>query len=466
MDISLSTERNREIFDSILCKNRNFDILKREIAFAGRKAVLYMIDGFVKEDLLEKILESFYKLKPEDAETEDAFRRAHIPYSSLSTEKSVDAIVTQILSGKTVLMVEGFENAFVMELRSYPQRDTAEPDRDKVMRGSRDGFTETLTLNAALIRRRIRDRNFSVEYHSVGKISKTDVAICYLADRAEPEILEKVRRQIDNAQIDAMTMCQEDMANIIDGKMRWNPFPKYKFSERPDVAAAQIMEGDIIVLIDNTPTAMIFPATIFDIVEDANDYYFPPLTGAYLRITRLLTMLVTLFVTPLWLLALHYPDKVPEVFRFVLIDETPNVPVVLQLLMLEFIIDGLKLSSLNTPNMLSSAFSIIAGIIVSDFAVQSGWFCAQTLLYMAFVAMANYSQPGYELGYAIKFMRMLLLVLVALFGVWGFAAGTVFTVWLILSTKIEGKKGYFWPIIPLSLKGLGRLLFRLNNKYS
>ena len=453
MNISLSTKQNREIFDGILCKSRNFDILKREIVFAGRKAVLYMIDGFVKEDLLEKILESFYRLAPEDAATEDMFRRAHIPYSSLSTEKDVDKIVTHILSGKTVLMAEGFENAFIMELRTYPQRDTAEPDRDKVMRGSRDGFTEGLTLNAALIRRRIRDRNLSVEYHSVGKVSKTDAAICYLADRADPKILARVRERIDNAQIDAMTMCQEDMANIIDGKMRWNPFPKYKFSERPDVAAAQIMEGDIIVLIDNTPTAMILPATIFDIAEDANDYYFPPLTGAYLRITRLLTMLVTLFVTPLWLL--------PELFRFVLIDEAPNVPVVLQLLMLEFIIDGLKLSSLNTPNMLSSAFSIIAGIIVSDFAVQSGWFCSQTLLYMAFVAMANYSQPGYELGYAIKFMRMLLLVAVALFGIWGFALGTAFTVWLILSTKIEGKKGYFWPIIPFSPKGLGRLLFRL-----
>ena len=308
MNISLSTEKNREIFDGILCKNRNFDILKREIVFAGRPALLYMIDGFVKEDLLEKILESFYKLKPEDVTTEEAFKRAHIPYSSLSTEKAVDTVITGILSGKTALMVEGFENAFIMELRSYPQRDTAEPDRDKVMRGSRDGFTETLTLNAALVRRRIRHRNLSVEYHSVGKISKTDVAVCYLADRVDKNILEKVRKRIDGADIDAMTMCQEDMANIIDGKMRWNPFPKYKFSERPDVAAAQIMEGDIIVLIDNTPTAMILPATIFDIAEDANDYYFPPLTGAYLRITRLLTMFVTLFVTPLWLFFFFFSE--------------------------------------------------------------------------------------------------------------------------------------------------------------
>ncbi len=461
MNISTDVEKNRLYFDGIFCKDRNFDILKREIVFGGRKALLYMIDGFVKEDLLEKILESFESLGPEDVSDEEEFKRGHIPYSSLTTESECDKIVTAVLSGKTVLMVEGFTEAFIMELRSYPQRESGEPDRDKVMRGSRDGFTETLTSNAALIRRRIRDKNLSIEYQSIGKVSKTDVALCYLNDRVDKKVLEDARNKIQNSNLDAMSMCQEDMANVINGKMRWNPFPKYKFSERPDVAAAQILEGDLIILIDNTPTAMIMPATIFDIAEDANDYYFPPLTGAYLRITRLLTMIVTLFVTPVWMLALRYPEYVPECLKFVLITEEPNVPIVLQLLLLEFVIDGLKLSSLNTPGMLSSTFSIIAGIIVSDFAVQSGWFCSETLLYMAFVAMANYSQPGYELGYAIKFMRMLMLVLTALFGIWGFAAGLAVTIYLILATKIEGKKSYFWPLIPFSLKGMGRLLFRL-----
>ncbi len=461
MNISTDVEKNRFYFDGVLCKDRNFDILKREIVFGGKKALLYMIDGFVKEDLLEKIMESFEGLTPKDVQDEEVFKRGHIPYSSLSTEADCNNIVTAVLSGKTVLMVEGFSKAFIMELRAYPQRESGEPDRDKVMRGSRDGFTETLTKNAALIRRRIRDRNLSIEYQSIGKVSKTDIALCYLNDRVDKKVLEDAKNKIQNSQLDAMSMSQEDMANVINGKMRWNPFPKYKFSERPDVAAAQILEGDLIILIDNTPTAMIMPATIFDIAEDANDYYFPPLTGAYLRITRLLTMIVTLFVTPVWMLALRYPEYVPECLKFILITEEPNVPIVLQLLLLEFIIDGLKLSSLNTPGMLSSTFSIIAGIIVSDFAVQSGWFCSETLLYMAFVAMANYSQPGYELGYAIKFMRMLMLVLTAAFGIMGFVAGLAITVYLILATKIEGKKGYFWPLIPFSLKGLGRLLFRL-----
>ena len=456
MNISTDIEANKLHFDALFCTKRNFDLKKRELVIAGKKSVLYMIDGFLRSDVLEKILESLTKLKEGEADFEKEFFERCIPFGGVDEENDDEAIITAVLSGRTVLMVDGFRNAFIFELRNYPQRDNAEPDRDKVLRGSRDGFTETMLFNAALVRRRIRDCDLSIEYQSIGTVSKTDIALCYLSEKVDKTMLEDVRNKIKN-----LTMSQEDMANVINGKQRWNPFPKYKFTERPDVAAAQIMQGDLIVLVDNTPTAMIMPATVFDIAEDANDYYFPPLTGAYLRVTRILTMLVTLFVTPLWLLALEYPEKVPEVFRFVLVTENQNIPIIWQLLILEFVIDGLKLSSLNTPGMLSSTFSIIAGIIVSDFAVKSGWFASETMLYMAFVAMANYSQPGYELGYAIKFMRMFMLLGISLFGIWGFLAGIFLTLWLLLSTKIHGKGGYFSPIIPFSAKGLVRLLFRL-----
>ncbi len=461
MNISTDIEVNKLHFDALFCTKRNFDLKKRELIIAGKSAVLYMIDGFLRSDVLERILAEFSFLKEGDADSEKEFFEHGIPFAGVDLENDDEMITTAVLSGRTVLMVDGFENAFVFELRNYPQRDNAEPDRDKVLRGSRDGFTETMLFNAALIRRRIRDCDLSIEYQSIGTVSKTDIALCYLSKKVDKTMLEDVRNKIKNSKIEALTMSQEDMANVINGKQRWNPFPKYKFTERPDVAAAQIMQGDLIVLVDNTPTAMIMPATIFDIAEDANDYYFPPLTGAYLRITRILTMIVTLFVTPVWLLALEYPEKVPEVFSFVLVTENQNIPIIWQLLILEFVIDGLKLSSLNTPGMLSSTFSIIAGIIVSDFAVKSGWFASETMLYMAFVAMANYSQPGYELGYAIKFMRMFLLIGTALFGIWGFLAGIALTLWLLLSTKIHGKGGYFSPIIPFSAKGFAKLLFRL-----
>ncbi|MBR5872456.1 MAG: spore germination protein [Oscillospiraceae bacterium] len=461
MNISTNIETNKLHFDAVFCTNRNFDLKKRELIIAGKSAVIYVIDSFLRSDTLEKILEKLTMIDEDENLSEKEFFERNIPFCGVSTENDDSEIIKAVLSGMTVLMIDTFPNAFVFELRNYPQRETAEPDRDKVLRGSRDGFTETMLFNAALIRRRIRDCDLSIEYQTIGTVSKTDIALCYLSSKVDKNMLEDVRNKIKNSKIEALTMCQEDMANVINGKKRWNPFPKYKFSERPDVAAAQIMQGDLIVLVDNTPTAMIMPATIFDIAEDANDYYFPPLTGAYLRITRILTMFATLFVTPLWMLALTYPEYVPETFRFVLVEQNQNIPVIWQLLILEFVIDGLKLSSLNTPGMLSSTFSIIAGIIVSDFAVKSGWFDSETMLYMAFVAMANYSQPGYELGYAIKFMRMLLLVLTASFGIYGFVFGVLVTVYLLLSTKIHGKKGYFYPIIPFSAKGFFKLIFRL-----
>ena len=461
MNISTDIEANKLHFDAVFCTERNFDLKKRELVIAGKESVLYMIDGFLRSDILEKILEKFSTLREGEADFEKDFFEKNIPFAGVEEENEDSAIITSVLSGRTVLMIDGFANAFVFELRNYPQRDNAEPDRDKVLRGSRDGFTETMLFNAALIRRRIRVPDLSIEYQSIGTASKTDIALCYLAGKVDKTMLDDVRTKIKNSKIEALTMSQEDMANVINGKKRWNPFPKYKFTERPDVAVAQIMQGDLIVLVDNTPTAMIMPATVFDIAEDANDYYFPPLTGAYLRITRILTMLVTLFVTPVWLLALEYPEKVPEVFKFVLVSEEQNIPIIWQLFILEFVIDGLKLSSLNTPGMLSSTFSIIAGIIVSDFAVKSGWFNSETMLYMAFVAMANYSQPGYELGYAIKFMRMFMLLGTAIFGIWGFLAGIILTLFLLLTTKIHGKGGYFSPFIPFSPKGIAKLIFRL-----
>jgi len=461
MKISGSLAEEKQYFRSAMLLEHNFDIVSRFITVGGRDAALYFVDGFVKDELLEKMTEHFYKLTPEQLTDAGSFEASCVPYCEVMLVSERNDIISSVLSGMTAMLVDGFKAAVMMDLRTYPQRDTAEPDRDKVLRGSRDGFVETMVLSAALIRRRIRDPHLCMEYHPVGRLSRTDTAICYIDGMADICLLDKIRKRISDADIDALSMNQESMAELLTGKRRWNPYPRYKFTERPDTAAAQILKGDIVLLVDNSPSALILPATMFDIVEDANDYYFPPLTGAWLRLTRLLVMLLTLVLTPAWLLALRYPDALPGCLEFVLLKETPAVPVFLQLLILEFVIDGLKLSSLNTPSMLNSSFGIIGAIILGDFAVQSGWFCAEALLYMAFVAMANYSQPGYELGYAIKFMRIVLIILTAIFGIWGFIAGLALNLAAILSTSTPAGKPYFWPIIPFSVSGVKKLLFRL-----
>ena len=217
---------------------------------------------------------------------------------------------------------------------------------------------------------------------------------------------------------------------------------KFKFIERPDTAAACLLEGKIVILVDNSPSAMILPTSILDIIEEANDYYFPTLTQVYLKFSRGLITFLTVFLTPVYLLFMQNPGWLPEAFGFVAIRDTVNIPLVFQMLMLELAIDGLRLAALNTPSMLSTPLSVIAGIVMGEFSVQSGWFNSEVMLYMAFVAVANYTQPNFELGYALKFMRLLLLVLTALFDWIGFAAGCVIVVCSICFNKTLSGRSY------------------------
>ena len=199
-------------------------------------------------------------------------------------------------------------------------------EKDRVLRGSRDGFVETLVFNTALIRRRIRDPHLINEITQVGNKSKTDIAICYIDDRVDHDLLERIKTRIKNIKVDALTMNQESLAECLY-EYKWiNPFPKFKFSERPDTAAACLLEGNIVILVDNSPAAMILPSSIFDIIEEADDYYFPPLTGTYLRLTRFGTSLIALLLTPIFLLLMQNPQWIPDWLAFIQFKETVSVP--------------------------------------------------------------------------------------------------------------------------------------------
>ena len=216
------------------------------------------------------------------------------------------------------------------------------------------------------------------------------------------------------------------------------------------------------ILVDNSPSAIIIPASIFDIIEEANDYYFPPMTGSYLRISRLVMTILAVVLTPLFVLFVKQPELIPSAFQFITVKETVNIPVVWQFLILEFAIDGLKLASLNTPSMLSTPLSVIAALVIGDFAVSSGWFNAETMLYMAFVVLANYSQVNFELGYALKFIRILLLIATSIFGLWGFIGGLVLFLLICVFTKTLVGRNYIYPLVPFNGKKLWQKLFRVS----
>ena len=453
-------EENKQFMDRELQADASFDIVSREILIGEKRAVFYFINGFCDEDFMQKIFQYLMGIQAADMPQKASELNKILPSVDINLSTDFNGIIKNILSGVFAIFIDGFDECVLIDARQYPARSVSEPSKDKVLRGSKDGFVETLIFNTALIRRRIRSTDLRMEILSAGKASKTDIALCYMDSRVDKNFLKKIRDRIKDIKVDALTLNQESLAECLYTSKWFNPFPKFKYTERPDTASAQILEGNIIILVDNSPSAMILPISIFDMIQEADDFYFPPVTGTYLRLSRFIILILTYFITPTFLLLMQNPDWIPSNFDFIMVKEDVNVPLVWQFLILELAIDGLRLAAVNTPSMLSTPLSVLAGLILGEFSVKSGWFNAEVMLYMAFVAIANYTHPGYELGYALKFFRIINLILTSIFQFWGYILGIVLFFTAIVTNKMVSGQSYLYPLIPFNFKKLGNFLFR------
>ena len=438
--ISPSFEENIAYMNEVLPVKESFDVIRREIEIGGKEAVFFFIDGFMKDEAMLKIMDSFLSVSAQDMpEDADDFVQRHVPYVEVDILEDFDEVIRNVLAGTTCLFIDGYKECICIDCRTYPARSVDEPDKDRSLRGSRDGFVETIVFNTALMRRRIRDPHLIMEMVEAGQASRTDIAICYMSDRVDGELLDNLKKRIESLRLGDLRMNQQSLAEALFKRKWFNPFPKFKYTERPDTAAACLLEGKVVILVDNSPSAMILPTSILDMIEEANDYYFPTVTGVYLKTTRIMITIATVFFTPLYLLFMQNLEWLPDVFAFVAVRDTVNIPLVFQFLILELSIDGLRLAAMNTPTMLSTPLSVIAGIVMGEFSVQSGWFNSEVMLYMAFVAVANYTQPNFELGYALKFMRLLLT---ACFDLAGFIIGCILILCFLVFNKTLSGRNY------------------------
>ena len=459
-------DENVCFFEKKLNVQQNFDIIKKVLRIGKDEITLFYVDGLIKDGAMQKLFIYLLSLKGLP-DTADAFLTGNMPYVESDVTDDAALMMQMVLSGATVLLGSTFGGrGVIIDARTYPARETAEPENDRVMRGARDGFVETLIFNTALIRRRIRDVTLTMAYHTAGASSKSDIVVAYMADRADPKLVRYITDKIRFLQADALTMGHESLAESLIKTHWYNPFPKIRYTERPDTAAAHLLEGSVVVLLDNSPSAMILPTSIFTFLQETNDFYLPPLTGTYLRMVRHAVFWLTLLLTPLWFLGVTNPQLVPEWLAFAFPEERGRVPVYLQLLLAEFVIDGLRMASMNTPDMLANSLSVVGGLILGEFAVEAGWLIPEVILYMAFVAIANFTQTSFELGYALKFMRILLLTLTAFFNLWGFVGGVLLIVILIATNKtVNGGHSYLYPLIPFSGRALLSLFVRRKKRH-
>lgn len=445
--------------------DESFDIMERQLAVAGRDAVMYFIEGLTDREVVQRIIFSLFTIDNNDREkidTAEEFIKKNLPYLNAQVIYDIDKTIRSLYSGLVPLIIDGYDGVILIDCRSYPLRSVEEPSKEKSLRGSKDGFVEAMMTNIALIRRRIRDNELIFKVFSIGELTKTDVSMAYMKNKADMKMVQRLDDILTNLKSEGLTVTEQTLVEEITGKKlsRFNPFPKVRYTQRPDIIAAHVEEGKIAVIVDNSPTVILLPAGIFDFMQDVDDYYFPLMTGNYFRIIRILNILIILFATPLYLLFAEGDIPTHQFIKFFIPEEEFAVSIFWQLILLEIAVDALKLASLNTPESLGMSLSVIGALILGEFSVSSGWFIPQTILCMAVVALASFTQPSIELGYAIKFVRIFMLIGAHFLSWPGMAVAFILSLVVMACTKTIVGTSYLYPLVPWDGEKLKRLVFR------
>ena len=463
MKVFRELKKNQEYLNSRLPIGSSFDMVGRDMSVGKKRGYLVFIDGFAKDDIMVHVLKA---LQPVDLEPDipDFMARLVtdiIPYLEAEENTDFDQLELFLLSGSLILFVDGEASALIIDARTYPVRGIDEADTEKVTNGSKDGFVETLVFNTSLIRRRVRNRNLCFELKTVGRSSKTDVSLAYIKGKADEDFIRFLREKLDHIEVESLVMAEKSLEELLVKRKWYNPLPQIRYTQRPDIAASYLEEGHVLVMVDTSPSVMITPSTFFYFTEYAEDYNQIPIVGTHYKFVRHLCILTALLLLPTWFLLAANPDSLPEYLSFIGVREEGSFSLLIQFLILEFGFDLLKMSAMHTPTYLGGTFGIIGGLLLGDYAIKVGFFVPETIFYMAVTLVASYCIPNSDLTYAIRILRLFLLILTGILGVYGYIGGLAAVVLLLLTTKtLDRKRPYLWPLVPFDGAALSNLLFR------
>lgn len=459
--VSSNLERNIAYLNSILGYGKSFDIVLRRFNVAGKEIAMYFVNGFVKDDVMSLILRNLDELKRPDISPGSLKKlfNEHINHIQVETVGDLDKVIDQVLSGPLALLIEGEDQALIIDLRVYPSRAPQEPDLEKVVRGPRDGFVETVLMNTLLLRRRLRDPRLRNEVIQIGTRSKTDVVISYIEDVTNPDLVKTIKEKLQKIKIDGIPMAEKAVQEMIEPGKYGNLFPKVRFTERPDVAAEHLLEGRVLIMVDTSPSIIIAPSTLWDHLQSAEEYRQGPPIGVYIRWVRYVGVLAALFLLPLWFLFVIQPDLLPPALKFIGPNKPGKIPIIGQFLLAEFAIDMIRLATIHTPTPLATSTGIIAALLVGDVAISVGLFNAEVVMYTAIAAVASFMIPSYEMSWAIRLVRLFLLLVTAAFRLPGLLIGFAIVVIYLIRTKSVGVP-YLWPLIPFNATAMLSVLVR------
>lgn len=466
--ICKSIETNKAYLNKIMGVGESFDIGLHELEYDHKRFLLYYVNGFADSQLVTMILRDLNDLREGDLEgdTLDRLYYKYIPFFQITKVDTTNEFIDRVLVGQVGLIIEGETKGLILDAKILPGRQPEEPDLERVVRGSHDGFTETLVTNTALTRRRLRDERLRFQIMKIGDRSKTDVAIAYLHDVANLDMVERIKEKLQEIEIDGIPMAEKTIEEFIIGKA-WNPFPLVRYTERPDVAVVHLLEGHVLIYVDTSPSVMITPTTFFHHVQHAEEYRQRPVIGAYLRWVRFIGIFMSMFLLPMWLLMVMHPILIPDALEFLGIKKQGSIPLLVQFLAAEIGLDLMRMAAIHTPTPLATAMGLIAAILVGQVAIDVGLFSPEVILYIAIAAIGTFATPSYEMGLATRLVRIFLTLMVGFFSITGFMIGLA-VVLLTLALTRSFDTPYLYPFVPFDYHALKTIFIRmavpLNNR--
>ncbi len=439
-----------------------YDIIFREYHIGRKRAASFSINGMTNDVLLTNVFQDMLALHPEDlsVNTLQKVFYSRATHSQVKLGDNMEEAITSLLSGELLFFIDGEDEVIIFDARSYPARMPAESNIEKVTRGSRDSFVETLPFNTALIRRRLRDPKLRFEIVKVGKRSKCDVAVAYIKDITNPELIKSVKDRLNKIVIDGVPMAEKAIEEYIMGGSKWNILPKVRYTERPDVAAVHLLEGHVCLVVDTSPNILILPTTFWHHLQHVEEYHQNVIVGSYLRLVRMTGVILSLLLPPLWLSIVLQRHLLPEYLAFLGPRDPGIIPLGIQFILAEFGIELVRMATVHVPSAQSTSLGFIGAFMLGDFATKVGLFGNEIIFYTAVAAVGAFATPSIELAMAIRMLRLLLILGVMFFKLPGLIGGLILILILLVRTRSFGIP-YMWPAWPLDLAALKSVLFRL-----
>ncbi len=408
---------------------RNFFIGKN-----GELALMFIyIDGLVNKPLLsEYVIQSLSDEKNIEKSTYKnvgthifkTIANEDIALSEIEEEDKMEELIVAILSGETVLLIDGINKAIVLSTRGWNTRSVEEPETETVVRGPRDGFTETLKVNTSFVRRRIRDSKLKIKITQVGERSKTDVAIMYIEDIVQDGLVKEVEQRVSNVNIDGI-LDSTMLENLIEDNYL-SPFPQIESTERPDAVAASLYEGRVAILVDNSPFALIVPATIGTLMQSSEDYYSRWIVTSVIRIIRYVAVFIAVLSPALYIaITSFHPGLLPTRLAYYVAATRVNVPfpAFIEAFLMELTIELLREAGIRMAGPIGTTIGIVGGLIIGQAAVDAGIVSPLMIIIVAVTTIASFTLPSYGFATAIRFYRFILMVCAAILGLYGVMLG-------------------------------------------